>query len=37
MKILAVQHVPDEPMGILEDILIEKGVDYEYARVCESN
>lgn len=36
MKILAVQHVPKEPMGIIEDILREKGIEYEYARVFEN-
>lgn len=36
MKILAVQHVPKKPMGIIEDILREKGIEYEYARVFEN-
>ncbi len=37
MKILALQHVPNEPMGIIEDILMEKRIDYEYAKVYEDN
>ncbi len=37
MKFLALQHIPDEPMGILEDILTEKGIEYEYAKVYEDN
>ncbi len=35
MKVVAIQHVPHEPMGYIEEILKEKGVEYEYVRVYE--
>lgn len=37
MKVVAIQHVPHEPMGLIEDILKEKGIEYEYVRVYETN
>ncbi len=35
MKVVAIQHVPHEPMGYIEVILGERGVEYEYIRVYE--
>jgi len=35
MKVVAIQHVPHEPMGYIEDLLKEKGVEYEYIHVYE--
>ena len=37
MKVVAIQHVPTEPMGYIEDILKEKGIEYEYVKVYETN
>jgi len=37
MKVVAFQHVPNEPMGLIEDILEEKGIEYEYVKVYETN
>ncbi|AEA46720.1 type 1 glutamine amidotransferase [Archaeoglobus veneficus] len=37
MKVVAIKHVPNEPMGLIEDILKEKGIEYEYVRVYETN
>ncbi len=35
MKVIAIQHVSHEPMGYIEDILREKGIEYEYIHVYE--
>jgi len=35
MKVIAIQHVPNEPMGLIEDLLKEKGIEYEYIYVYE--
>ena len=35
MKVVAIQHVPHEPMGYIEYLLKEKGVEYEYVKVYE--
>lgn len=35
MKVVAIQHVPHEPMGYIEEILKDRGVEYEYVRVYE--
>ena len=35
MKVIAIQHVSHEPMGYIEDILKEKGIEYEYIHVYE--
>jgi GMP synthase-like glutamine amidotransferase len=37
MKVVAIQHVPTEPMGYIEEILKERGIEYEYVRVYETN
>jgi GMP synthase-like glutamine amidotransferase len=37
MKVVAIQHVPTEPMGYIEEILKEKGIEYEYVKVYETN
>ncbi len=37
MKVLAIQHSPIEPLGLIEDYLTEKNVEYEYVRVFETN
>jgi len=37
MRVLAVQHVPNEPMGLIEDILERKSIDFEYLRIYETN
>ncbi len=37
MKVIAIQHTPKEPMGYIEEILEENGVNYEYVRVYETN
>ncbi len=33
MKVVAIQHVPHEPMGYIEDVLKEMGVEFDYIRV----
>ncbi len=33
MKVVAIQHVPHEPMGYIEDLLKDWGIEYEYVRV----
>jgi len=33
MKAVALQHIPNETMGLLEDILNERGIEYEYVRL----
>ncbi len=35
MKVIAIQHVSHEPMGYIEDLLKEKGIEYEYIYVYE--
>ena len=35
MKVLAFQHYPTEPMGYIEEILKDRGIDYEYVRLYE--
>jgi GMP synthase-like glutamine amidotransferase len=37
MRVVAFQHAPNEPMGLVEDILKEKGIEYAYVRVYETN
>ncbi len=37
MKIVALQHAPNEPMGLIEKILEEKEIEYEYLKVYETN
>ncbi len=37
MKVVAIQHVPHEPMGYIEEILKENDVEYEYVRVYEGD
>ncbi len=35
MKVLAFQHYPTEPMGYIEEVLKDLGVDYEYVKLYE--
>lgn len=37
MKVIAIQNAPEEPMGYIEEILEEKGVNYEYVKVYETD
>lgn len=37
MKVVAVQHVPNEPMGFIESILSNRDIDFEYIRVYKTN
>ena len=37
MKVVAIQHVPHEPMGYIEDLLKDRGIEYEYVRVYEGD
>ncbi len=37
MKVLAIQHSPKEPMGYIEEVLEDLGVNYEYVKVYETN
>lgn len=37
MKVIAFQHVPNEPLGLFETILRENGTPYEYVRLYETN
>jgi GMP synthase (glutamine-hydrolysing) len=37
VKVIAFQHVPNEPLGLFETILRENGTPYEYVRLYETN
>ena len=37
MKIIAFQHVPNEPLGLFETIFAEKCIPFEYVRLHETN
>lgn len=37
LKVCTIQHSPIEPMGLIEDVLIEKKIGYEYLEVYETN
>jgi len=30
VKVIAIKHVPHEPMGYIEDLLSDMGIEYEY-------